>query len=45
MLGFIPKVSFETGIDKFAKWVLSQEVEQDLYEKSLMELKSKGLLK
>ena len=45
MLGFIPKVSFETGIDKFTKWVLSQEVEQDLYEKSLMELKSKGLLK
>jgi dTDP-L-rhamnose 4-epimerase len=45
MLGFMPKVSFETGIDKFTKWVLSQEVEQDLYEKSLMELKSKGLLK
>lgn len=45
LFGYIPKISFETGIDKFTKCVLSQEVEQDLYEKSLMELKSKGLLK
>lgn len=32
-------------IDKFTKWVMSQEIEHSLYEKSLMELKSKGMLK
>ncbi len=44
-LGFQPKVKFEEGIKCFTEWVNKQEVESDGYEKSLEEMKSKGLLK
>ncbi|ALL08624.1 epimerase [Pedobacter sp. PACM 27299] len=44
-LGFEPKVSFEEGIYLFAKWVDSQEVESDMYERSIEELKVRGLYK
>jgi dTDP-L-rhamnose 4-epimerase len=44
-LGFDPKVSFEMGIEKFSQWVLSQRVEKDNYENSVLEMKNKGLLK
>ncbi|MDN5088801.1 NAD-dependent epimerase/dehydratase family protein [Aliarcobacter butzleri] len=44
-LGFEPKVSFEEGIRRFTKWVNAQEVVEDKYEKSIEEMKEKGLYK
>lgn len=44
-LGFEPKVSFEEGISKFVQWVNLQEVSEDNYEKSINEMKEKGLYK
>lgn len=43
-LGFIPEVDFQTGIDRFVKWVLRQTVVDNKYETSIEEMKSKGLL-
>ncbi|MBT0573012.1 NAD-dependent epimerase/dehydratase family protein [Riemerella anatipestifer] len=45
LLGFEPKVSFEEGLKKFTEWVNTQEVEEDRYEKSIEEMKVKGLYK
>ena len=44
-LGLVPKVSFEEGIKQFVNWVLMQQDEEDKYEESLHEMKSKGLMK
>jgi dTDP-L-rhamnose 4-epimerase len=44
-LGFTPKVSFEEGISKFVEWVNQQEVVEDNYQKSIEEMKKKGLYK
>jgi dTDP-L-rhamnose 4-epimerase len=45
LLGFEPKVSFDDGIARFTAWVNQQEVQQDTYEKSVEEMKAKGLYK
>lgn len=45
ILGFEPRVYFEEGIHEFTKWVLSQEIEEDNLEASLVQMKKKGLLK
>ncbi len=45
VLGFIPKIDFETGIMNFTNWVLSQEVKEDNLSKSLEEMQQRGLLK
>lgn len=45
LLNYHPKVSFSDGLNNFVKWVERQEVNEDLYEKSLVELKEKGLYK
>jgi len=45
MLGFKPMVYFEEGIQKFTKWVLEQEIQEDKLDDSLEEMKKKGLLK
>ncbi len=45
MLGFSSKVRFTEGIKKFADWVSQQEVQVDNYEKSIQEMKIKGLCK
>jgi dTDP-L-rhamnose 4-epimerase len=45
LLGFIPKYNFETGIQKFTDWVLTQEVNESKYEESITEMKEKGLFK
>jgi len=45
MLGFKPKVSFSEGIRKFTQWVSTQEIVVDNYEKSIEEMKKKGLYK
>ena len=44
-LGFEPKVSFDEGIRRFTAWVDAQIIEEDKYEKSIKELKDKGLYK
>jgi len=44
-LEFIPEVDFETGVARFVKWVKTQRVQEDKYEKSIKELKKKGLIK
>jgi dTDP-L-rhamnose 4-epimerase len=43
LLGFEPKVAFAEGIERFAAWVDSQEVQPDNYERSIVEMKSRGL--
>ena len=45
LLGFSPKVSFEVGSKNFAEWVNTQEVQEDKYQKSIDEMKAKGLYK
>lgn len=44
-LGFVPSIDFETGIGRFVDWVNQQEVVEDNYEKSIAEMKEKGLYK
>lgn len=45
LLGFEPKVQFDSGIAAFAKWVQKQDVEADNYERSIREMREKGLFK
>ena len=45
LLDFTPKVAFETGLKRFAEWVNTQEVQEDKYQKSIDEMKAKGLYK
>jgi dTDP-L-rhamnose 4-epimerase len=45
LLGFIPKVSFSEGIKLFASWVNEQKFSLTDYDKSLKEMRSKGLMK
>ena len=45
VLGFEPKVDFETGISRFVDWVNKSEVVESGYDKSVSEMKEKGLLK
>lgn len=44
-LGFEPKVDFNTGIIKFAHWVMEQEIKDDRLVTSLEEMKKRGLYK
>ena len=43
--GFTPKVSFAEGLKAFSDWVRTQDICDSGYEKSVDELRSKGLLK
>lgn len=45
LLGFQPKISFGQGLKRFADWVDTQEVQEDKYQKSIDEMKAKGLYK
>lgn len=45
LLGFTPKWSFSDGIGEFAKWVDQQQIQEDKYDQSIEEMKSKGLYK
>lgn len=45
LLGYIPKVDFDRGISLFTEWVNKQEIKDDMFEKSISEMKEKGLLK
>lgn len=45
ILGFQPKVSFEEGLKRFVSWVQGEKIAEDTYDKSIKELKLKGLFK
>lgn len=45
LLGFVPNVSFEEGMQLFVNWVNDQDVKEDRYEQSIIEMKEKGLYK
>lgn len=45
LLGYEPKVSFKEGISNFVDWVEEQEIEKDNYEKTIEEMREKGLYK
>jgi dTDP-L-rhamnose 4-epimerase len=45
LMGFVPKWNFNKGIGEFAKWVNTQNVQEDRYEESIEEMKEKGLYK
>jgi len=44
-LGFVPKIDFEEGIRRFTNWVNTQEIKDDNYERSIAEMKAKGMYK
>jgi len=45
ILGFEPKYSFDEGIEQFCQWVNQQPVQIDNYNRSIEEMKQKGLYK
>jgi len=45
LLDFEPKVHFEYGLNRFADWVLTQPLEENMLSKSLKEMQEKGFLK
>ena len=45
VLGYKPKYDFKTGISNFVDWVENEKIEPDNYEKSIEEMKRKGLYK
>ncbi len=45
IFGFKPTVSIEQGLVRFVEWVKTEKIQVDRYEKSLQELKFKGLFK
>lgn len=44
-LHFKPQYSFEKGIEKFAKWVMEQQIQDNNFDNSIQELIAKGMLK
>jgi dTDP-L-rhamnose 4-epimerase len=44
-LGFKPRIDLNSGLKSFTDWVLSQDIVDNNYEKSLIEMKSKGIMK
>lgn len=44
ILSYTPKTQIDEGMESFVKWVLSEEIQKDNYERSLDELKKRGLL-
>ena len=45
LLGYAPTVNFATGIGRFVNWVRTQPLQDDGYERSLRELRAKGLMR
>lgn len=45
ILGFIPEYDFQKGICEFVEWVNTQEIMEDKYASSIIELEKKGLIK
>jgi dTDP-L-rhamnose 4-epimerase len=45
LLNFRPRIDFATGLERFANWVQTQEVQPDNYENSIQEMARRGLFK
>ena len=45
ILGYEPKWNFSDGIGEFCKWVNTQNIQTDMYDASIQEMKEKGLYK
>lgn len=45
VLGYEPSVNFAAGIERFVQWAAGEQVQVDGYERSLAELRAKGLFK
>ena len=45
ILGYEPKWNFSDGIGEFCKWVNTQNIQKDMYDASIQEMKEKGLYK
>ncbi|MFN3444235.1 MAG: NAD-dependent epimerase/dehydratase family protein [Bacteroidia bacterium] len=45
VLGFEPEFDFDRGITLFAKWVTQQDIKNNNYERSIEEMKVRGLYK
>ena len=45
LLGYAPETDFDTGIDHFVQWVKTQPRQSDNYDRSLGELRAKGLMR
>ncbi|MFR0716569.1 NAD-dependent epimerase/dehydratase family protein [Enterobacterales bacterium BD_CKDN230030183-1A_HGKHYDSX7] len=44
-MGFVPGITFAEGVKAFAQWVKTQEISDSGYDRSVSELRAKGLLK
>lgn len=44
-LGYRPRITFAEGVKRFASWVLTQQIEDSGYQRSVDEMRAKGLLK
>lgn len=44
IIGFQPKWEFKEGLHQFLSWASSQSVSNDRYERSLIEMKARGLM-
>lgn len=45
LLGFSPRIAFADGLARFTEWAQEQAVEQDSYDRSLEEMRARGLLR
>lgn len=45
LLAFEPQVTFSTGIKRFTDWVNHQNIQEDKYAQSILEMKKRGLYK
>jgi len=45
VLGFAPAYDFDRGISEFCEWVLASGPQESGYEKSIVEMREKGLMK
>ncbi|MBC7506321.1 MAG: NAD-dependent epimerase/dehydratase family protein [Sandarakinorhabdus sp.] len=45
LLGFIPRHDFQSGMEKFCAWAMDQGPQTSDYERSIAEMRNKGLLK
>jgi len=45
VLGFTPRYDFQRGIAEFCKWVIASGPRESQYERSIAEMKEKGLMK
>lgn len=44
-LDFTPRVDFVQGVTKFSEWVKTQKIEDSSYDKSIQEMRSRGMFK